>query len=137
MILRNGSFKRVADVVIYPESHEQVEKMVHLANKHDVVLVAYGGGTNVTNSLQLSTKEKRMIVSVDMARLSKIKWVDKVNNLACIEAGIVGQDLERELKNYGVCLGHEPVRTPFYLKFYRIPWSFQLWADGSQLEPVA
>lgn len=29
--------------------------------------------------------------------------------MACIEAGIVGQDLERELKNYGVVLGHEPV----------------------------
>jgi alkyldihydroxyacetonephosphate synthase len=89
-VLRNGSFKRVADVVIYPENHEQVERMVQLANKHNVVLVAYGGGTNVTNSLQLSTKEKRMIVSVDMARMSKIKWVDKVNMTACIEAGIVG-----------------------------------------------
>lgn len=74
------------------------------------MLVAYGGGTNVTNSLMLSQKEKRMIVSVDMSRLSKIKWVDKVNMVACIEAGIIGQDLEKELKNYGVCLGHEPVR---------------------------
>lgn len=73
------------------------------------MLVAYGGGTNVTNSLMLTTKEKRMIVSVDMSRLNKIKWVDKVNMTACIEAGIIGQDLERELKNYGVCLGHEPV----------------------------
>jgi len=51
-----------------------------------------------------------MIVSVDMSRLSKIKWVDKVNNIACVEAGIIGSDLERELKNYGVVLGHEPVR---------------------------
>jgi len=82
---------------------------VELANKHDVVLIPYGGGTNVTNSLMMSPKEKRMIVSVDMTRMNKIKWVDKVNMIACIEAGIIGQDLERELKNYGVCLGHEPV----------------------------
>jgi len=60
--------------------------------------------------LLLSPLEKRMIVSVDMSRLSKIKWVDKVNNIACVEAGIIGSDLERELKNYGVVLGHEPVR---------------------------
>ena len=58
----------------------------------------------------MSAKEKRMIVSLDMSRLNKIKWVDKVNMIACIEAGIIGQDLERELKNYGVCLGHEPVK---------------------------
>jgi alkyldihydroxyacetonephosphate synthase len=82
---------------------------VQLANKHDVVLIPYGGGTNVTKSLMLSTKEKRMIVSLDMARMNKIKWVDKVNMIACIESGIIGTDLERELKNYGVCLGHEPV----------------------------
>jgi alkyldihydroxyacetonephosphate synthase len=50
-----------------------------------------------------------MIVSVDMSRMNRIKWVDKVNMLACIEAGIIGQDLERELKNYGVVVGHEPV----------------------------
>jgi alkyldihydroxyacetonephosphate synthase len=80
-----------------------------LANKHDVVLIPFGGGTNVTNSLLLSPSEKRMIVAIDMSRLNKIKWVDKVNMCACIEAGIIGQDLERELKNYGVCLGHEPV----------------------------
>jgi alkyldihydroxyacetonephosphate synthase len=82
---------------------------VELANKHNVVLVPYGGGTNVTQSLILSPQEKRMIVSVDMSRMNRIKWVDKVNMMACIEAGIIGQDLERELKNYGVVIGHEPV----------------------------
>lgn len=46
--LRHGSFKRCPDVVIYPGSHEQVETIVQLANKHDVVIVPYGGGTNVT-----------------------------------------------------------------------------------------
>lgn len=50
-----------------------------------------------------------MIVSVDMARMNRVRWVDKVNMLACIEAGIIGQDLERVLKNYGLVLGHEPV----------------------------
>lgn len=54
-----------------------------------------------------------MIVSVDMSRMNKIKWVDTTNMIACVEAGIAGQDLERELKNYGVCCGHEPVRDIF------------------------
>jgi alkyldihydroxyacetonephosphate synthase len=50
-----------------------------LAAKHNVALIPYGGGTNVTNSLLLSKKEKRMIVSLDMTRMNKIKWVDKEN----------------------------------------------------------
>jgi alkyldihydroxyacetonephosphate synthase len=54
------------------------------------VIVPYGGGTNVTQSLILSAKEKRMIISLDMSRMNKIKWVDKINMMACIEAGIIG-----------------------------------------------
>lgn len=75
------------------------------------MLVPFGGGTNVTNALMLDENEKRMIVSVDMSRMNRIKWVDKINMIACVEAGIVGQDLDRSLKSYGVTMGHEPVST--------------------------
>jgi alkyldihydroxyacetonephosphate synthase len=111
--LRHGKFEKFVDVVIYPDNQQQVEKIVMLANKHKVVIVPYGGGTNVTQSLLLNPKEKRMIVSLDMSRMNRIKWVDKINMLACIEAGIIGADLERELKNYGVVLGHEPDSIEF------------------------
>jgi alkyldihydroxyacetonephosphate synthase len=50
-----------------------------------------------------------MIVSVDMTRMNRVKWVDKVNMMACVEAGIIGQDLDRTLMSYGVTMGHEPV----------------------------
>jgi alkyldihydroxyacetonephosphate synthase len=57
---------------------------VKLAMKHDVALIPYGGGTNVSQALLLMPTEKRMIVSVDMSRMKKILWVDKANMLACI-----------------------------------------------------
>lgn len=38
----------------------------------------------------LNENEKRMIISLDMCRMNKIKWVDKINMQACIEAGIYG-----------------------------------------------
>ena len=96
-----------------PSSHEQCVNLVELANKHDVVLVPYGGGTNVTWALKLPENEKRMIVSVDMSRMNAIKWVDKENQMACVQAGIQGQDLERDLKQYGMCSGHEPDSAEF------------------------
>lgn len=46
--LRYGRFERYVDVVVYPGSHEHVVRLVELANEHDVVLIPYGGGTNVT-----------------------------------------------------------------------------------------
>lgn len=54
--LRYGRFERYVDVVVYPSSTEQVEKIVTLANEHDVVIVPYGGGTNVTQALWLKTE---------------------------------------------------------------------------------
>lgn len=88
--LRHGKFERCVDVVVYPDNQAQVENIIELANKHNVVIVPYGGGTNVTQALILSPKEKRMILSLDMSRMNRIKWVDKINMLACIEAGIIG-----------------------------------------------
>lgn len=111
--LRYTKIPKVADVVIYPSSTEETERLVQLANKHSVVLVPYGGGTNVTKSLQLDEEETRMIVSVDTTRMNSILWVDKENNTAAAGAGIMGQDLERGLKKYGLCTGHEPDSSEF------------------------
>mmetsp|Transcript_45797 Transcript_45797/g.33523 ORF Transcript_45797/g.33523 Transcript_45797/m.33523 type:complete len:324 (+) Transcript_45797:331-1302(+) len=112
-VLRYGKFERFADVVIYPENDEHVENVLRLAGKHKVCVIPYGGGTNVTNSLQLSPKETRMIVSLDMTRMNKIKWVDRENNMACVQAGIYGRDLEAELGKMGYCTGHEPDSMEF------------------------
>lgn len=48
MILRHGQFERTADVVIYPGTTKDVEILVKLANENNVILVPFGGGTNVT-----------------------------------------------------------------------------------------
>jgi len=95
-------------MVVYPGSHEDCENLVKLAVKHNVVLIPYGGGTNVTQGLLIPTEEKRMVVSLDMCRMNQIKWVDKDNQMACVQAGIYGADLERDLMQYGVVTGHEP-----------------------------
>ena len=54
--------------------------------------------------------EKRMIVSLDTTRMNHIKWIDRKNMMACVESGILGEDLERELNKFGVVCGHEPVK---------------------------
>jgi alkyldihydroxyacetonephosphate synthase len=54
-----------------------------------------------------------MIVSVDMTRMNHVRWVDRENMTACVEAGILGMDLEKELARYGVVCGHEPDSVEF------------------------
>ncbi|MEJ2079578.1 MAG: FAD-binding oxidoreductase [Acidobacteriota bacterium] len=100
--------ERFADMVFYPESEDDARRLVELAAIHNVCLVPYGGGTSVSSALALPPSEKRMIVSVDMHRLNRIEWIDRENMRACIQAGIVGMDLEEQLRRQGLTSGHEP-----------------------------
>lgn len=111
--LRQGKLDKAVDCVVYIGSHEEAEFVIKAAVKHNVVLIPYGGGTNVTQALMANPGEKRMTVSVDMQRLNKVKWVDKKNMTACVEAGIMGKDLEKELAKHHVVCGHEPDSVEF------------------------
>lgn len=105
--------ERIPDLVVYPTDHDQVERLVDLAVEHDVVLIPYGGGTNVTQALCCPKDERRAIVSVDLRRMNRILWIDPVNRMACIQAGAVGRNIEDQLAEYGFTTGHEPDSLEF------------------------
>lgn len=112
-ILRYGQFERIPDLVVWPESQSQVEDVVKLAYNHNTVIIPYGGGTSVTWALMCPTNEGRMIISLDTSLLNKILWIDEKNLTARIQAGINGQELERQLGEKGFCTGHEPDSMEF------------------------
>lgn len=112
-VLYSKGVPRYADAVFYPEQEEDLIKLISLANKHNFVLVPYGGGTSVSSALLLPPKERRAIVVVDMRKLDKIISIDKANGLALIEAGIVGRHLEERLNAEGYTMGHEPDSIEF------------------------
>jgi alkyldihydroxyacetonephosphate synthase len=111
--IKYGRIERVPDLVVFPATADQVSGLVDAAVRHDVCLVPYGGGTNVTDALRCPADEERMIVSVDLARLNRILWIDPVNLMACIEAGAVGRHLQAQLAEHGFTLGHEPDSVEF------------------------
>jgi alkyldihydroxyacetonephosphate synthase len=104
---------RVPDLVVFPSTDEQVAALVEAAGEHDVCLVPYGGGTNVSDALRCPGDEDRMIVSVDMSRMDRILWIDPTNLMACIQAGAVGRHIQEQLAAYGFTMGHEPDSVEF------------------------
>lgn len=100
--------EKFTDIIVYVENEEDVINLIQKAKKHNVCLVPYGGGTNVTNALKLPEDEERMIVSVDTRRLNKIISIDTKNLLIEVEAGITGKHLEEELQKKGFTVGHQP-----------------------------
>jgi alkyldihydroxyacetonephosphate synthase len=107
--LRTGKFTRIPDIVLWPVNHDEVVEIVKLANNCNVVVIPFGGGTSVSGSVSCPQNETERCISVlDTSQMNRMLWLDKENLVACFEAGVVGQDLERILTSEGVTLGHEP-----------------------------
>ena len=106
--IKYGRLARVPDLIVSPESEEQVRALVALAARHRVCLIPYGGGTNVTEALRCPRDERRSIVSVDMRRMKRVRWIDPENRTACIEAGANGREIAEVLARHGFTIGHEP-----------------------------
>ena len=111
--IRGEGLPRVPDYVLYPSTEEQVTGIVKEAGEHGVVLMPYGGGTNVTEALRCLPHEERPIVSVDMSRLDAIEWIDPVNRMAKIQAGAAGGTIMKQLAEHGFTMGHEPDSVEF------------------------
>lgn len=99
---------RCVDLVVWPESDADCQAVVALAVEHDVCLIPYGGGTNVSSALLVPLGEGRMVVSVDTRRMKAILSIDRSNLTATVQAGILGSDLEAALEKEGLTCGHEP-----------------------------
>lgn len=106
--MRNGILPTVPDGVCYPRSEEEVIGILAAAAKHNVIIIPFGGGSNIAGCLEPRATRNRMVISLDMQRMNKIVSVDKQSMVAVIEPGIFGPQLEEQLNQTGVTLGHFP-----------------------------
>ncbi|XP_017868795.1 PREDICTED: alkyldihydroxyacetonephosphate synthase [Drosophila arizonae] len=106
--LWHNKFERIPDLVVWPRCHDEVVQLVRLAHKHNVMLLPFGGGTSVSGAVTCPQKEERMICVLDTSQMNRMLWLNRENLTVCFESGIVGQDLERVLREQGLTVGHEP-----------------------------
>lgn len=106
--LRHGMFKRIPDIILWPKCHDDVVKIIKLCAQHGSVCIPFGGGTSVSGASTCPPNEQRTIISLDTSQMNRILWIDRTNLIACCESGIIGQDLERQLRLQGLTSGHEP-----------------------------
>ena len=71
-------------------------------------MIPFGGGTNISGSLEAPATEERTVVSVDLGRMDAVLAVDADSRLARVQAGVFGPHLEAQLNARGWTLGHFP-----------------------------
>jgi alkyldihydroxyacetonephosphate synthase len=106
--VRRGDLGRLPDVIVYPEAEDDVIAIMSTALAHDVVVIPFGGGTNISESLEPPRGESRTVLSVDMRKMDAVIEIDDVARLARVQAGVLGPRLEEQLNANGWTFGHFP-----------------------------
>ncbi|MGB2582728.1 MAG: FAD-dependent oxidoreductase, partial [Dehalococcoidia bacterium] len=95
------------DLVVKPHSAEEVSKIVKLANKHKVPLIARGGGGDMTGAATPLKKTGGVIL--DMTDMNRVLDFQEGLNAVRVQPGIRWGELHHELAKKGVTSG---VRGP-------------------------
>jgi alkyldihydroxyacetonephosphate synthase len=110
--IRHGRLDFAPDCVVYPESEDEVCSLLAAADRHGVVIVPFGGGTNVAGCVEMHRPDPRMVCTVNMRRMNRVLDVNLVSRTARVQAGILGPDLEKALGQRSMTLGHVPDSFP-------------------------
>jgi alkyldihydroxyacetonephosphate synthase len=105
---RRGDVGRLPDAVVRPASEEEAVAVLRAALAADAVIIPFGGGTNISGSLEAPADESRPVVSVDVGRMDRLLEIDEASRLARVQAGVLGPHLEGQLNARGWTAGHFP-----------------------------
>lgn len=105
--LRYGRIHAAPDGVGFPQCAQEVRELLAFAAANGADVIPYGGGTSVAGHLAVNDAA-RPVLTIDMGRMRALVSLDREAQLATIEAGAAGPDLEAQLRAHGYTLGHFP-----------------------------
>ena len=90
---------------LFPESEEEICQLLTAADRHGVVIIPFGGGSNVAGCIESHRPDPRMVVTANLRRMNRVLGIDRLSQTVRVQAGILGPDLERALAAEGMTLG--------------------------------
>jgi alkyldihydroxyacetonephosphate synthase len=110
--IRAGHIPNPPDAVAYPKVEAEIVALLAWAAEHDVVVIPFGGGSSVLGGVEPPSDE-RPTLTLDMAKLDRVVSVDPESRTARIQAGASGPEIEAQLSEQGLTLGHFPQSFEF------------------------
>jgi len=94
MRLRKHVVENVPDIVLYPDNHDEIVKIVAVCDEEKIPVYVYGGGSSVTRGVECMKGG----ISLDMRpRFNKVLKFNEINQTITVQAGMSGPDLEKAL----------------------------------------
>jgi alkyldihydroxyacetonephosphate synthase len=104
MRIRAGEVPAAPSCVVWPETPDEVARVLQLAERVQVAVVPYGAGSGVAGGARPSSGG----IALDLKRMRQIRALDEKSLRVEVECGIIGERLERALNDRGYTLGHFP-----------------------------
>ena len=101
-----AEYEGVPAVVVRPSSEAQVVKVVEIANRTRMPILARGAGSSLTGAAVLAGG-----IILDMRGLSRVVKVDTINWYVQVQPGISLEDLNTELKRHGFFFPPDPASS--------------------------
>jgi len=102
--MQAGKLPCPPQLVVWPGSVQEVQKLVLLASKKNFPIIPLGAASGVCGgTVALSGG-----ITIDLKRMDRILNLDKKSMLAEVEVGAIGEILERKLNREGFTFGHFP-----------------------------
>lgn len=94
-----------AEVVVWPESTEQVVALVRLARERRIPITPRGGGSGLSGGAV--PVEGGIVLSLE--RMNRVLEVDEENLVVVLQPGVVTKELDRILQPYGLFFAGYPM----------------------------
>ncbi|MCK5722441.1 MAG: FAD-binding oxidoreductase, partial [Gammaproteobacteria bacterium] len=105
----NSRRHAVPDMVVFPATHEQVQQIISLCNKHTVALTPRGRGTGTTGA----TVPLHAGVVLSTERLNRIIKIDPANRYIVVEPGVTNQQVQNAAKEHGFFWPPDPTSSAY------------------------
>ncbi len=92
--------------VVRPGSEQETVQIVKLARRRRVPLVARGAGSSLTGAVVLEDG-----ITIDMSRFNHVLKIDPINWYVHLQAGVVLDDLNKELEKHGFFFPPDPASS--------------------------
>ncbi|MFS4093561.1 FAD-binding oxidoreductase [Streptomyces sp. AF1A] len=109
----HGDLRHVPDLVARPRDERDVTDLLDWCTREGIAVIPYGGGSSVVGGVEPRCADHPGVVTVDLGRLDRVLEIDPTSRAARIQAGVLGPQLESQLRGRGLTLRHFPQSFEF------------------------
>jgi alkyldihydroxyacetonephosphate synthase len=104
-MIHRRDFANPPDVVAYPRDEKDIGALLDWCGDNEIAAIPFGGGSSVVGGVNPPADERyRGTLTIDLGKLDRVLEVDRASQAARVQAGVLGPELENQLRPTGLTM---------------------------------